>query len=225
MRRMVLTLACVWGAWAPLQAQTQWDPVFTGPRGALFASAPEQTGVLFGSLALMQPSSDVTMLILWLRPLGDPGREFSVIAFNTAFQRLTRGPDLDSPEERLWVFSGQLQAGRYEIARAEFCMSSDVQKGFGPRPAKPPCARGTGPRPILVEVEAGTSTYLGRWLMSLQRRDPAESDLLWKEGHIFLRNAYEADLAIFQKKRAAGTIPPTDGPPANAVAEFVSTGR
>ena len=212
MKRLVRALACSAAALACAHAVAQSDPMFRGPD----ADSPDKAGVVFGSLVQVQSHAPVSRLTLWLRPLGDAAQEFPVEAFK-------REPDAVDAGGRTWVFSGLLPPGRYETSRSEVCLSPTLRDFFRPlRQARNPCFSSPGPRPVLIEVKPGEGTYIGRWLMSSRRlHDMESSSLTWMDGHVFVQDALQADLAVLEKKRSEQGQPAFAAPVANAVVQLV----
>lgn len=203
-------------------AQSQWDPVFEGGNIAGGGLPSEQAGLLFGSFLLAPPEPEVDRLELWVRPLGDPSRAFAIVA-NNGFHTPRRDPDSDTPAGKVWVFSGLLPAGRYEIESAGLCKGRSV-RGFllgHPGRRQPLCFKSNGPHPILLEVAAGGTVYMGRWQMSLNTLAVPGPKLTWTERHVVLRDAQAEDLAVLEKQRQARPIPHGGGPVTSAVAEMV----
>lgn len=222
MRRALLAAAAALALAGAANAQTQWDPVFAAGNIAGGSLPGQQAGLLFGSFALAAPMQEIDRLVLWLRPLGDASREFAIVA-NNGFHTPKRDPDSESAAEKAWVFSGLLPAGRYEIARAELCKALSA-KAFllgsaGRQQAL--CFKSNGPQPVLLEVAAGGTVYMGRWQMSLRTLDVPEPKLTWMERHIAVRDTLADDLAVLEKQRQTRPIPPIAGAVTNAVAELV----
>jgi hypothetical protein len=212
MKRLIHAVVASAAALACGCALAQADPMFRGPD----VDSTGQAGVVFGSLVAVRSDEPVSRLTLWLRPLGDPAREFPV-------EGLKREPDAIEAGTRTWVFSGSLPAGRYEASRSEMCMSMTFRDFMRPlRQVRSPCFSSPGPRPVVIEVKPGEGTYVGRWLMSGKRLHDMEStSLVWMEGHVFLQDAFEADRATFEKKRSAQALPALGASVGNAVSPLV----
>jgi hypothetical protein len=200
---------------SPARALDQWDAMFDSTLSFTMGVPTEQMGVVFGSIAMVPPSEAVSTLALGLRPLGQANREIILRASENPLL-LGRAPDIKTEGARVWVFSGQLPAGRYEIVRARVCVGMTL-RDLLPMPRRAKCFEPNGPSPVPLVVNAGSTVYVGRWLMNSVPTAPPDPKLTWMPGFVFMTDAYAEDLPVFEAKRKGGTIPHADGPVENPI--------
>lgn len=188
----------------------QWDPVFIGHAGLTIGVPSERMGVLFGSIALVPPNESVTGFSVHLRPLGDPSREIGVFASNRKFNTYWRAPDVDTVDEKIWVFSGQLPAGTYEIVKIGVSIGSVRNVSWYELP-----------RPIPVVAKAAGSIYLGRWVLAQRPEAVPGPKLMWEGADLVFHDAFAQDLKSFETARKRLSLPHSAGPVENPLPALI----
>lgn len=189
----------------------QWDKVFRGHAGLVHNVPPERMGVLLGSIALVPPRNSITGISLHLRPLGDARNEMGIFASNREFNIFWRQPDVDTPEERSWTYSGQLPAGVYEIPKAGISVGSVHNVHWYELS-----------RPLRVNVTAGGTVYLGRWEINDYPEKAAGPKIVFKDSDLLIRDASVLDRGALEAKRERSKVPHPGGPFENALAQWIA---
>lgn len=170
----------------------QWDVAFRGHTAMTLGVPQDRMGVLFGSIAIEPRIASIVGVSLHFRPLGDPGRETMVLATSTTLY--ARRPDVDEPGRAVWLFSGQMPAGAYEITRAQVYVNN-VNAYY----------RMDLPQPVRIDAPAAGTVYLGRWQVGGQPSLVQSPRLTWPGVPIALRDAFAEDgellLAIRRKEK------------------------
>lgn len=203
-------------------ARAHWSSELQGSFSLNLGVAQERMGVLFASLAIAPPFASIDRFSIALRPYGVTDREILLTASNRTVVGQPTEADIETATARTWVASGMLPAGRYEIVRAIRCQPTRLFRG---RPAVP-CVESSG-RPVIVEVKAGATVYLGRWSLPAIDDHAVQSHFTWTQSpplHVRLRDAYDEDFAIFRRQRDAHAIPHAAGAVENPIAAVVARG-
>jgi hypothetical protein len=155
----------------------------------------ERTGLVFGSIGFVPRDEAVSAMSFHLRSLDRPGHRFEVFATNRSSHARWRVPDVDSPAQRLWVFSGRVPAGRYEIALAAVSPSDarDIHWiNFNP--------------PIPVKVAADGAVYMGRWQFMPPEAALSGAQVRVPGTPLVLRDAPEEDQLLLARKRGGSPL-------------------
>ncbi|MDB5871348.1 MAG: hypothetical protein JWQ07_790 [Ramlibacter sp.] len=157
----------------------------------------ERTGVIFGSIGFAPRDLSMSAMSLHLRSVDDKGHRFEIFATNWQQHARWRTPDVDTDDQRIWVFSGRVPAGRYEIALAGLS-GADAHEvhWMNFKPAIP------------VTVSAKGAVYLGRWQFT-----PAAAQLPENQEQVripgsdlVLRDTPDEDQALLARKRGDSPI-------------------
>lgn len=219
---MKLVLPALAMALAGGTARAHWSSELQGSFSLNLGVTQERMGVLFASLAIAPPFASIDRFSIALRPYGVTDREILLTGSNRTVVGQPTEADIETAAARTWVASGMLPAGRYEIVRAIRCQPIAL---FRARPTAP-CVESSG-RPVIVEVKAGATVYLGRWSLPAIEDHAAAPHFTWTQSpplHVRLRDAYDEDFAIFRKQREAHSIPHAGGPVDNPIATVVARG-
>ncbi|WP_048441082.1 hypothetical protein [Caenimonas sp. SL110] len=155
----------------------------------------ERTGLLFGSIGFVPRSETVSALSFHLRSLDNPGYRVEVFATNRATHGRWRTPDIDSESQRLWVFSGNLPVGRYEIALAavSFVDARDIHWiNFKD--------------PIPVDVTTDGAVYVGRWQITPTDVAVVGTQLRVPGTPLLLRDSPDEDQALLARRLGISPI-------------------
>jgi hypothetical protein len=206
-RTAIFVLACMLVCACASPNLNQWDTIFKGNASLTRGVPAERMGVLFGTIAIVPPNEDLAGVSLTLRPLGDrsQGSEVWVFAANKRYHMLFRQPDIDASDRRVWLFSGQLPAGIYEIASIGVSYGNVMNVRF----MEPE-------HPVRIPILAARNMYLGRWQVSPEPYAQPGPRLVLDGSQVLVRDAFADDAPLFESFRKTRTLPyrsaPLDNP-------------
>lgn len=148
--RVVMSLVLALCGCAPLAVEER-DRILIDHGGGALVSV-EQIGLVFGSIGFVPRDDSMSALSFHLRSTDGKGQRFEIFATNRQRHAYWRAPDVDTEAQRLWVFSGRVPVGRYEIPLAALSGADARDIHFV-----------NFKQPIPVTVTAGGAVYLGRW--------------------------------------------------------------
>jgi hypothetical protein len=176
-------------------------PVMTGPDKVLIEHGSAgivsivRTGVVFGSIGVAPRDESISAMSVHLRSLEVKDHRFEIFATNRSDHPRWRLPDVDSESQRVWVFSGGLPVGRYEIALAAWT-GDDIKKinwiNFKPS--------------IPVTVTPEGAVYVGRWQFTPSGAEPGEFELRIPGTPLVLRDMPIEDQVILARQRGESPI-------------------
>jgi hypothetical protein len=154
-----------------------------------------RTGVVFGSIGVAPRDESISAMSVHLRSLDSKDHRFEIFATNRTAHPRWRSPDVDTESQRVWVFSGALPVGRYEIALAAWT-GDDIKKinwiHFKPS--------------IPVTVTTDGAVYVGRWQFTPLTATPDESAMRIPGTPLGLRDMPVEDQVILARQRGESPI-------------------